>query len=81
MATNIFAGLPQVSLLRAAEMVIDFGAEQTIGLIAPPGVGKTSMFTLIAERLKDTHDSVFLVAPNVDVPDLAVGMPDAEART
>jgi len=78
---NIFAGLPQVSLLRAAEMIVDFGAEQTIGLIAPPGVGKTSMFNMIAERLKDTHDSVFLVAPNVDVPDLAVGMPDTEAKT
>lgn len=81
MATNIFAGLPQVSLLRAAEMIIDFGAEQTIGLIAPPGVGKTSMFTLVAERLKDTHDSIFLVAPNMEVPDVAVGMPDAEAKT
>jgi hypothetical protein len=78
---NIFAGIPQVSLLKAAEMVLDFGAEQTIGLIAPPGVGKTSMFTLIAERLKDTHDSVFLVAPNLDVPDIAVGMPDTEAKT
>lgn len=78
---NIFAGIPQVSLLTAAEMVMDFGAEQTIGLIAPPGVGKTSMFTLIAERLKDTHDPIFLVAPNLDVPDVAVGMPDAEAKT
>jgi hypothetical protein len=81
MATNIFAGLPQVSLLRAAEMIIDFGAEQTIGLIAPPGVGKTSMFNMIADRLRDTHDSIFIVAPNVDVPDLAVGMPDTEAKT
>jgi hypothetical protein len=80
MATNIFAGIPQVSLLKAAEMVLDFGAEQTIGLIAPPGVGKTSMFTLIAERLKDTHDAIFLVAPNMDVPDVAVGMPDTEAK-
>lgn len=80
MATNIFAGLPQVSLLTAAEMIIDFGAEQTIGLIAPPGVGKTSMFTLIAERLKDTHDAIFLVAPNLDVPDIAVGMPDVDAK-
>lgn len=80
MATNIFAGLPQVSLLTAAEMIIDFGAEQTIGLIAPPGVGKTSMFTLIAERLKDTHDAIFLVAPNLDVPDIAVGMPDVDSK-
>ena len=80
MATNIFVGIPQVSLLKAAEMVLDFGAEQTIGLIAPPGVGKTSMFTLIAERLKDTHDAIFLVAPNMDVPDVAVGMPDTEAK-
>ena len=81
MTTNIFAGLPQVSLLRAAEMIIDFGARRTIGLIAPPGVGKTSMFGMIAERLKDTHDAVFLVAPNMDVPDTAVGMPDVEAKT
>jgi CO dehydrogenase nickel-insertion accessory protein CooC1 len=81
MTTNIFAGLPQVSLLRAAEMVIDFGSQQSIMLVAPPGVGKTSMFAMIAERLKDTHDPVFLVAPNMDVPDTAVGMPDAEAKT
>ena len=81
MTTNIFAGLPQVSLLRAAEMIIDFGARRTIGLIAPPGVGKTSMFSVIADRLKDTHDAVFLVAPNMDVPDTAVGMPDVEAKT
>lgn len=81
MTTNIFAGLPQVSLLRAAEMIIDFGSNQTIGLIAPPGVGKTSMFSMIADRLKDTHDAVFLVAPNMDVPDTAVGMPDVEAKT
>ena len=81
MTTNIFAGLPQVSLLRAAEMIIDFGSQQSIMLVAPPGVGKTSMFAMIAERLKDTHDPVFLVAPNMDVPDTAVGMPDAEAKT
>lgn len=82
MATaNIFAGIPQVSLLKAAEMVLDFGADQTIGLVAPPGVGKTSMFTLMADRLKDTHDPVFLVAPNIDVPDLAVGMPDVDAKS
>jgi hypothetical protein len=81
MTTNIFAGLPQVSLLRAAEMIIDFGSQQSIMLVAPPGVGKTSMFAMIADRLKDTHDPVFLVAPNMDVPDTAVGMPDAEAKT
>jgi hypothetical protein len=80
-STNIFAGLPQVSLLRAADMIVDFGSEQSIMLVAPPGVGKTSMFAMIADRLKDTHDPVFLVAPNMDVPDTAVGMPDTEAKT
>jgi len=80
-STNIFAGLPQVSLLRAAEMIVDFGSEQSIMLVAPPGVGKTSMFAMIADKMRETHDPVFLVAPNMDVPDTAVGMPDAEAKT
>jgi hypothetical protein len=80
-STNIFAGLPQVSLLRAADMIVDFGSEQSIMLVAPPGVGKTSMFAMIADKMRETHDPVFLVAPNMDVPDTAVGMPDAEAKT
>lgn len=80
-AANIFTGVPSVNMLTAAQMILDFGAEQTIGMIAPPGVGKTSMFTMMAEKLKDTHDPVFIVAPNVDVPDIAVGMPDVEGKT
>lgn len=68
-----------VSLREAADLVVSCGAGNTFHLVGEPGVGKTSIHRMIAERLN--MKAIYIDVPNTELGDLGIPMPDRESKT
>lgn len=69
----------QVSLREAADIIVSCGGGNTFHLVGEPGVGKTSMHKVIADRLG--MKAIYIDVPNTELGDLGIPMPDAESKT
>lgn len=69
----------KVTLGEAAETIIAIGNENTCHLVGEPGIGKTAMFERIVERTG--FKGVYIDAPNVELGDLGVPVPNHETKT
>ena len=69
----------QVSLKEAADLIVAVGASNTFHLLGEPGVGKTAMHQVIAERLG--MKAIYIDVPNTELGDLGIPMPDRETGT
>jgi hypothetical protein len=72
--------VPFISLAAAAQFIVDCGADQTILFEGEPGIGKSSMLTLLADKFPD-HQVVYFDVPAMDVPDFGMFMPNNEEGT
>jgi hypothetical protein len=68
-----------VSLNEAADLIVACASGNTFHLVGEPGVGKTSMHRVIAERLN--MKGIYIDVPNTELGDLGIPMPDRETRT
>lgn len=68
-----------VSLREAADTIVACGGGNTFHLVGEPGVGKTSMHRIIAERLG--MKAIYIDVPNTELGDLGIPMPDRETKT
>ena len=69
----------QVSLREASELIVSVGASNTFHLVGEPGVGKTAMHKVIADRLG--MRAIYIDVPNTELGDLGIPMPDRETGT
>lgn len=69
----------QVSLREAADLIVSVGASNTFHLVGEPGVGKTAMHKVIADRLG--MRAIYIDVPNTELGDLGIPMPDKETGT
>lgn len=69
----------QVSLSEAADLIVSVGAKNTFHLVGEPGVGKTAMHQVIADRLG--MKAIYIDVPNTELGDLGIPMPDRETGT
>jgi hypothetical protein len=67
------------SLKEAEDLIVACGADATIHLVGEPGVGKTSMFKNIVQRTG--HKGIYIDAPNVELGELGIPIPDHETKT
>jgi hypothetical protein len=68
-----------VSLREAANLVVACKNKNTFHFVGEPGVGKTSMHKVIAERLN--MKAIYIDVPNTELGDLGIPMPDRETGT
>ena len=69
----------QVSLREASDLIVSVGASNTFHLVGEPGVGKTAMHKVIADRLG--MRAIYIDVPNTELGDLGIPMPDRETGT
>jgi hypothetical protein len=69
----------QVSLREASDLIVSVGASNTFHLVGEPGVGKTAMHKVIADRLG--MRAIYIDVPNTELGDLGIPMPDKETGT
>ena len=69
----------QVSLAEAADLIVAVGASNTFHLVGEPGVGKTAMHQVIADKLG--MKAIYIDVPNTELGDLGIPMPDRETGT
>lgn len=69
-----------VSLSDAAKLIQACGQTITFLLEGEPGIGKTAMLAQLAEALPN-YETVYVDAPLMDIPDIALPWVDKEANT
>lgn len=69
-----------VTLSTATRMVADFGTTNTFLILSSPGVGKSSMLDILAEKFPE-HDAIYVDCPTYDQPDMGMAIPNQEEKT
>ena len=69
----------RVSLSEAVDVISSIGSENTCHLVGEPGIGKTAMFEQIVAR--KGFKGIYIDAPNVELGDLGVPVPNHETKT
>jgi len=67
--------------LKQAAMLIMTNPKVRFLVRGEPGIGKSTMFTLIAKLLASTHNAAYMDVPNMDLGDIAMPVIDHETRT
>ena len=70
----------QVNLKTAADLVAAIGSKRTVMMRGQPGIGKSSMLHMLAQRLPD-YRPVYIDCANIDLGDIALPMIDHERGT
>ena len=69
----------QVSLSEAADLILAVGHENAVHMVGEPGIGKTATHDIIVE--KSGFKGIYIDAPNVELGDLGIPVPNHETKT
>ena len=70
-----------LTLSQCAQAIQAFGTTNTFLLTAEPGVGKSSVRTMLEKSMGDDYDYIYVDCPTFDTPDVGMALPDHEAQT
>jgi hypothetical protein len=70
-----------LTLSECAQAIQAFGTTNTFLLTAEPGVGKSSVLTMLEKSMGDGYDYIYVDCPTFDTPDVGMALPDHEAQT
>lgn len=67
-----------VSLMEAFKAIVTLGTKRTIYVQGQPGIGKSTLHTMLKNHFGDTHDHIYLDWSLVDYGDLALRAPNRD---